>query len=120
MDWITDLGIMPVDHGAMGSIHWAVCPHPDLVARNGYIHLPAGHPWLTDDRAAAAACPRDVTFGGHHWLGFDTRHINDRWPSDAPTPWDGEKHTWSVDEVIRCTKHWADAAWLASQQVKEA
>lgn len=120
MDWIKELGVLPVDHGAIGSIRWAVCPHPDLVARNGYIHLPDGHPWLTDERVRRDACPSDLTYDDTHWLGFDTRHVWDRWPSDAPTPWDAEKHTWSVAEVIQVTKHWAEAAWLASQQAKEA
>ena len=49
---------------------------------NGYVVLPKGHPWITDEPYRLDVdIHGGITFGeeieGEYWIGFDTCHGND-------------------------------------------
>jgi hypothetical protein len=70
-----------VSRGTEDGIAWVTCEAPLYGAVNGYVRLPAGHPWRG---VSTSDIDVDVhgglTFSNDEWIGFDALHGGDVWP----------------------------------------
>src|SRR5687768_15255790 len=84
--------ILVIDHGFVDEIEWFTYPAPIWGGINGYVHIPEGHPWHgVDYFEVPVEVHGGLTFGPRPededrmdtlgWVGFDTNHYCDRWPS---------------------------------------
>lgn len=70
-------------YGVRDGIPWVAAQHPSSVEWNGYAYLPEGHPWRDlKDWELAGWTTEEITYAEHGWIGFDTLHAFDYWPSD--------------------------------------
>lgn len=135
----------PIQIGIESDIPWAISKNgsPYSPALCGYAQIPAeGHPWCTlaneDDLDRLVNAPGGITWGPvapyefppgvQHkgrtlkdcggWIGFDTAHYNDHWPSTelkkvglvrqplpsgeflTPFPWSPGSRDWTIDGII--------------------
>jgi len=64
---------------------WVAARAPIYGAVNGYVRLPDGHPWLDIDPLYMIenSIPwGEITFGKGNWIGFDSLHFGQYWPSE--------------------------------------
>lgn len=73
-----------VASGEIEGIPWVSARAPLYGAVNGYIKLPDGHPWLELEYIENSVPWGEITFTDGHWIGFDTLHSGQYWPSGEP------------------------------------
>jgi len=74
-----------VASGEYEGIPWVAARAPLYGAVNGYVKLPAGHPWLDVQERweIVNSIPwGEITYGSGRWIGFDTLHSGQYWPSE--------------------------------------
>lgn len=75
-----------VANGEHNGIHWVSARAPLYGAVNGYVRLPDGHPWLEVKELweIENGIPwGEITYGKGNWIGFDTLHAGQYWPSES-------------------------------------
>lgn len=80
-------GFTVIEAGTTDGIDWFTAEAPLYGAVNGYVHVPAGHPWHGLDYADIdddVTVHGGLTYSAAGWIGFDTLHAGDHWPG-APT-----------------------------------
>jgi hypothetical protein len=81
-------GMVVVDSGVEDGVAWVTCLMRAFGAVNGYVKIPAGHPYADhgdDEYAEILTLAHDYAHGGltyarGEWIGFDTVHAGDWWP----------------------------------------
>lgn len=111
-----------IDRGWTGGIEWITKPAPIFGAINGYVRLPAGHPWRDLDLQMEdhVDVHGGVTYGptSDGWIGFDTLHSGDWWPGmydtfrTQPGPLSGER-VWTAEDVASEARNLASRASAA-------
>lgn len=64
---------------------WVAARAPLYGAVNGYVRLPDGHPWLEVENGYDIEnnIPwGEITYQQGNWIGFDSLHSGQHWPSD--------------------------------------
>lgn len=98
--------------GEVGGIYWCTISAPIYGAINGYVRVPAGHPW---HRCEYHEVNTDVHGGltfaamgddGSKWFGFDTMHFLDYWPGMPDFMAEPPAHHWTADEVAAEAPGW--------------
>ena len=80
-----------IDEGVERGLRWVTAAAPLAGAVNGYVELPEDHPWLGHELQSLEGpdidVHGDITFGPttERWIGFDTLHAGDVWPSGPDT-----------------------------------
>lgn len=77
---------------------WVAARAPLYGAVNGYVRLPDGHPWLAveENYYIENSIPwGEITFKQGNWIGFDTLHSGQHWPSE-----DIHNRRWDHDTVM--------------------
>ena len=104
----------PVASGEVEGIPWVAARAPLYGAVNGYIRLPDAHPWLAVENGYEIenSVPwGEITYMEGNWIGFDSLHAGQYWPSADRfnKRWDGD--TLMTEEmVIGWTKQLAQEA----------
>lgn len=104
-------GMTPIFESSEDGIAYAVCKAPLYGAANGYVRIPASHPWY-GKHYSELPCFSDVhelTFSGDGWIGFDVMHACDYWPGMDAFPGPGSSnapHHWTHDLVLAETLRW--------------
>lgn len=90
--------------GTEDGITWLTADAPIFGAVNGYVKLPAGHPWRDMDlQMGEVDVPvhGGITYGPDEsgWIGFDTLHSGDYWPDMPDVLGVGRDKTWTLELV---------------------
>ena len=101
---------IPLEVGVENGIKWALYQWRDWV--NGYVQLPEGHKLLDVGGYRIYEIDADIhggiTYDEDGWVGFDTTHGGDVWPSKEPVFVDKWTKLWNVDlvreEVLKLVK----------------
>lgn len=82
-EWMND---RLVKRGTWKGVEWVLARGGIRTRINGYVYLPEGHPWRTEDDFYAREdidAHGGLTYGDKDgWIGFDTAHGNDSWGDD--------------------------------------
>jgi hypothetical protein len=92
-----------VANGVIDNIPWVSARAPRYGAVNGYVRLPGGHPWLEVENGYEIqnGIPwGEITYMEGNWIGFDSLHAGQYWPSDDRynRRWDGD--TLMTEEMV--------------------
>jgi hypothetical protein len=103
-----------VDAGEINGIHWVSAKAPLFGAVNGYVRLPDNHPWLAVENGYEIenSIPwGEITYMKGNWIGFDSLHSGQYWPSEDRynTRFDGDTPM-TAEMVIGWTKQLAQEA----------
>lgn len=122
---------VPVRSGREEGIEWKVLISPRRNCLNGYARIPAGHPWAGQDfdeieRTNDVVVHGGLTFAGEGWIGFDTAHYQDYWPTEELERVGGQRtayeflgadrshvRDWTLEQIV-------DEAKALARQVAEA
>lgn len=120
----TDIAAPPkmtaIDGGTHHGVEWCIVNAPMWGAVNGYVRIPADHPWdemgydEIHDVDPHLEVHGGLTFARDGWIGFDTLHAGDWWPgSDDNMHFHDDwcKH-WTADEVAEETRRLAERVAL--------
>lgn len=120
--------ISPVKEGISHGIPWRVLASPIAFTWNGYIRLPANHPWrILEDWRIPTDVHGGITYGPDWdgWVGFDTCHADDSTLMLDGTDMDADlrtfcdlmgipapesPHRWTCEEVVAETRRLAHQA----------
>lgn len=95
------------------------CAIEAQIGVNGYVQLPADHPWLeggVSRPAIHALAHGGITYGPdeERWIGFDTAHAFDVWPREEFE----RLGTWTaMQETIFFTTEGRDEVWWSVERV---
>lgn len=100
-----------VASGEIEGIPWVAARAPLYGAVNGYVRLPSGHPWLEMEYIENSVPWGEITYTSGNWIGFDSLHSGQYWPSDEPfnRRWDHDT-VMTEEMVIGWTKQLAQEA----------
>lgn len=103
-----------LEHGTVDGIIWALAAAPRDPAVNGYVYLPAGHPWRDVKEPMwdlDVEVHGGITYTQHNWLGFDMMHAWDWWEG-----WDNKMFCRFEDQVTRTVDDVRDEAQSLARQ----
>ena len=100
-----------VASGEVEGIPWVAARAPLFGAVNGYVRLPDGHPWLGMEYIENSVPWGEITYTSGNWIGFDSLHSGQHWPTGEPF---NRRHTHDTvmteEMVIGWTKQLAQEA----------
>lgn len=101
--------------GVKNGITWVAAKAPKWGAVNGYVHIPAPHPWRAydDGYEVGAAWKRGgLSYFDGEWCGFDTFNRFQYWPGEGRRP-DPGAELMTTEKVIGYAKDLAQEAATA-------